>query len=64
MTYIVIDLVDPARRVVSAFVTPEGGKRHRLGYLPSEGWFCTCPKGKSCRQIDHVRKLVPQMEQS
>lgn len=59
---VVIDWVDRAKRGVAANVTTTQGTRHRLGHLPAEGWFCTCPKGKRCPQIEHVKQLVPEME--
>ena len=61
---IVIDWVNRPHRGVAATVTTTAGTIHRLGHLPSEGWFCTCPKGKRCPQIAHVQELVPPMERN
>lgn len=60
---IIIDMVDRRKRAVAATVWTDRAK-HRLGYLPAEGWFCTCTRGKRCKQIESVRALVPPMEES
>lgn len=60
--HIVIDWVNRLERGVAAVVTTTTGTTHRLGHLPTDGWFCTCPKGKRCPQIEHVKPLVPPME--
>lgn len=59
---ILIDAVNQLRRVVAANVTTPTGTHHRLGHLPSEGWFCCCDRGKRCPQITHIKGLVPSME--
>lgn len=59
---IVIDWVARLERGVAATVTTSSGTIHRLGHLPSEGWFCTCSRGRRCPQIKHVQQLVPRME--
>jgi hypothetical protein len=40
----------------------QAGMPHRIGWLPSDGWFCICAKGKRCPHIDAVKQLVPAME--
>ncbi|MGH3599138.1 MAG: hypothetical protein ACRDQH_02480 [Pseudonocardiaceae bacterium] len=59
---ILIDAVNQLRHVVAANVTTRTGTHHRLGHLPTEGWFCCCNLGKRCPQIAHVKALVPPME--
>lgn len=61
---VIIDWVARLERGVAATVTTTAGTTHRLGHLPSQGWFCTCRKGKRCPQIEHVQRLVPPMEQT
>lgn len=55
--------VHPTRQVVRA-VVPHGTDhgRYTVGHLPSEGWFCTCRKGKACPRITEVRRLVPGID--
>lgn len=61
-TTVLIDAVNQLRRIVAANVTTDAGVHHRLGHLPTEGWFCCCNRGKRCPQIRHVKALVPPME--
>lgn len=58
---IVVDVVDPTRRIVQAFVT-YGDTTHRLGHLPGEGWFCATCRNKKCPHIVTIRNLVTSME--
>lgn len=60
--HILINWVSLVERGVAATVTTGHGHTHRLGHLPKDGWFCTCPRGKRCTQIAHVKPLVPDME--
>ncbi|MFD3399436.1 hypothetical protein ACFWUU_02090 [Kribbella sp. NPDC058693] len=55
---ITIRHVVAAHRVVDALVTTDDSKTHRIGHLPTEGWFCTCGHGKRCRNIPAVRDLI------
>jgi hypothetical protein len=59
---ILIDAVNQLRRIVAAHVTTSNGIHHRLGHLPSEGWFCCCARGRRCSQIAQIKALVPPME--
>ncbi|MPZ74007.1 MAG: hypothetical protein GEU74_12390 [Nitriliruptorales bacterium] len=58
---ITIDVVDPTRRIVQAFIT-DGDITHRLGHLPGESWFCTTCRNKRCPHIATIRNLVTPME--
>lgn len=49
----------PTRQVVQAVAVHADGTRHEVGHLPSEGWWCSCPRGKRCSRIAGVRQLVP-----
>lgn len=49
------------RQVVSAVIEHGNGMRFAAGHLPGQGWFCTCPRGKSCAQISAVQALVPRI---
>lgn len=48
-----------AHQVVDSVVTAPDGTLHRVGHLPTEGWFCTCPRGKQCAGIKQIRDLIP-----
>lgn len=56
-----IGCVDRTRRVVDIRI--QHGSEHRIGHLPSEGWWCSCSRAKRCPHIDSVKALVPPMEQ-
>lgn len=57
---LVVRHVVAAHRTVDAVVTTDDGHSHRIGHLPSTGWYCaTC--GKRCRHIGAIRDLVPPM---
>jgi len=61
VTQILIDCVDRHRHIVSAYVTA-GDVVHRVGYLPAEGWFCTCKSFRRCRHVKTIRDMTPPME--
>jgi hypothetical protein len=52
---------NPVRRVVDAHVRVRG-RDHRVGWLPSEQWFCSCARPRSCPQIAVVAALVPILD--
>ena len=58
MTAVLISHVNITNGVVCP-ATPANGTIHKVGHLPSEGWFCTCRAGKWCPQVKHVKALVP-----
>lgn len=49
------------RRVVDIDVIHRGTV-HRIGWLPSQGWFCGCQRARRCPHIDLVRPLVPALD--
>ncbi len=49
------------RQVVSAIVEHASGKKFAVGHLPGQGWFCTCPRGKSCALVASIQQLVPRI---
>jgi hypothetical protein len=58
---VAINAVVKSQRIVDV-VVDTGRSQHRIGHLPSDGWFCICAKGKRCKHIDTVKQLVPEME--
>lgn len=56
---IVIRHVVVQHQVADALVTAPDGSKHRVGHLPTESWFCTCPRGKACPAVQQVRDLIP-----
>lgn len=56
---ITISHVYVTRGVVAAWIETSTGTVHRVGHLPFESWFCTCPRGKRCAQIKAIKALVP-----
>jgi len=61
-TAVVITWVDRLSQGAAGIVTATDGTQHQCGHLRTEGWFCTCPRGKRCRHINTVKSLVPPME--
>lgn len=59
MTAIVIRHVVIQHQVADALVTAPDGTQHRVGHLPTEGWFCVCARGKTCPAITQIRNLIP-----
>lgn len=63
MTEIVlIRAVNKQKNLVDIEIETKQKTKHRIGHLPGEGWFCICAKGTRCAQIQHVKKLVIEME--
>lgn len=63
MTEIVqVNAVNALKRVVDIEIETERKTRHRIGHLPGDGWFCICARGKSCKHIEFVKNLTPDME--
>lgn len=50
----------PHKQLVDAVVTTTAG-RHRIGHLPTEGWFCSCSRPRACPHIATVQQLVPTL---
>lgn len=64
MTEIVrVNAVNALQRIVDIEIETEQKKKHRIGHLPGDGWFCICTRSKSCKHIEFVKNITPEMEQ-
>lgn len=46
-------------QIVDALLTLPTGVTHRIGHLPTGGWFCSCLRAKRCPHLRTLQDLIP-----